>query len=82
MGKLVYKIDVMKALKERGYSSYVLRGGEVLSSATQQKIRRGEIVNAANIEKLCEMLQCQPGDLLEYIPDPAGDDAQQNGGEA
>lgn len=73
MGKLVYKIDVLKSLKEHGYSSYVLRGGEVLSSATQQKIRRGEIVNAANLEKLCEMLQCQPGDILEYVPGPAGE---------
>ena len=70
MGKIVYKIDVLQALKEKGITSYTLRKGDVIGGATMQKLRRGGIVNAANLEKLCQMLRCQPGDLLEYVPDP------------
>ena len=69
MGKIVYRIDVLQALKEKGITSYTLRKGDVLGGATVQKIRRGDVVNAANLAKLCHLLGCQPGDLLEYVPD-------------
>lgn len=63
-----YKIDVLAALKEKGYSSYKLRQNKIFGERTIQKIRDGEIVTADNIAKLCELLQCQVGDLLEYKP--------------
>lgn len=75
MGKIVYKIDVLRALKAKGITSYTLRKGDVLGGATVQKIRRGEIVNAANLSKLCQLLCCQPGDLLGYVED-SSEDAQ------
>lgn len=64
-----YKIDVLAALKEKGYSSYKLRQNKIFGERTIQKIRDGEIVTADNIAKLCELLQCQVGDLLEYQPE-------------
>lgn len=64
-----YKIDVLAALKEKGYSSYKLRQNKIFGERTIQKIRDGEIVTADNIAKLCELLQCQVGDLLEYKPE-------------
>lgn len=79
MGKIVYKINILQALKEKGISSYKLRSGEIIGGATAQKIRRGEIVNAANLARLCRLLDCQPGDLLEYVPDdPAQDQPPAN----
>ncbi len=63
-----YKIDVLAALKEKGYSSYKLRQDKIFGERTIQKIRDGEIVTADNIAKLCELLHCQVGDLLEYKP--------------
>lgn len=62
-----YKIDVLAALKEAGYSSYKLRQEKIFGERTIQKIRSGEIVTADNLAKLCELLHCQPGDILEYV---------------
>lgn len=33
----------------------------------KQQIRNGEIVSNACLAKLCELLNCQPGDLIEYV---------------
>lgn len=62
-----YKIDVLSALKNAGYSTYRLQKDGLLSNSAVQKIRVGEVVSAANISKLCQLLHCQPGDLLEYV---------------
>lgn len=39
-----------------------------ISSATIAKFNRNEYVSMGVIDKICEALECQPGDLLEYIP--------------
>lgn len=64
-----YKIDVLAALKEAGYSTYKLRQMKLFGERNIQKIREGEVLNADNLAKICELLQCQPGDLLEYTED-------------
>ena len=64
-----YKIDVLAELKKAGFSSYKLRQDKIFGERTIQKIRNGEIVTADNIAKLCELLNCQVGDLLEYQPE-------------
>lgn len=63
---LRYKIDVLAALKEAGYSSYRLRKEKLLSESTLQKLRDGIIVSTDVIEQLFGLLNCQPGDLLEH----------------
>lgn len=40
-----------------------------LSSATMAKLNSDKIVSLTVIEKLCKELNCQPGDLMEYIKD-------------
>ncbi len=61
-----YKIDVLAALKNAGYSTYKLRKDKIFGEATMQKFRNGEIVNADNLALICKLLNCQPGDILEY----------------
>lgn len=61
-----YKTDVLKLLKESGYSTYRLRKEKMLGEATIQKIRNGELVSWESISAICQLLQCQPGDILEY----------------
>lgn len=62
-----YRIDVLAELKKCGYSTYKLRQDKIFGERTIQKIRQGEIVNAENLAILCQLLSCQPGDILEYI---------------
>uniref|UniRef100_UPI003FEF7917 helix-turn-helix domain-containing protein n=1 Tax=Candidatus Fimivicinus sp. TaxID=3056640 RepID=UPI003FEF7917 len=64
---VIYKIDVLSALKERGFSTYKLRRDKLLSESTIQLLRKGELVSWENISRICEMLDCQPGDLLEHV---------------
>lgn len=64
---LRYKINVLSALKEKGYSCYKIRKDKIMGEAQVTQIRRGEIVSNNLLDKLCCMLECQPGDLLEYV---------------
>lgn len=64
-----YKMDVLKTLSDRGYSQYKLRREKIMGESTISRLRHGEIVDYNNIEKLCELLNCQIGDLLFYVPD-------------
>ena len=61
-----YKTDILTALKEKGYSTYKLRKEKLLAENTIQQLRNGELVSWANIGRLCDLLGCQPGDILEY----------------
>ena len=74
---LQFKVDILETLKEKGYSSYTLRKENILSQSTIQKLREGKGLAWDNIERLCMLLDCQPGDLIEYVKDAAAaDDAQ------
>lgn len=66
---LRYKIDVLAALKSRGINTYTILREGLLSQSTVQKLRTGEGVSWSNLEKLCRLLDCQPGAILEYIHD-------------
>ena len=64
---LQFKIDVVSALKEKGYTTYRIRNEKILSESTVQKLRAGKSVSWENIETLCRLLECQPADLMEYV---------------
>lgn len=64
---LQFKVNILEALKEKGYTTYKLRKDNILSQSTLQKLREGKGLAWENIERLCALLDCQPGDLLEYI---------------
>ena len=61
-----YKMDVLKKLKEAGYSTYRLRKEKIMGEATIQKIRTGEMVSWENVSTICQLLNCQPGDIFFY----------------
>ena len=63
-----YKIDVVKELSNKGYTTNVRRKNKWISEATMTKIRRGENINTTTLNILCVLLKCQPGDILEVIP--------------
>lgn len=61
-----YKVNVLDELKAKGYSTYKIRKEKILSESTVQAFRRGDLVSLDNIARVCELLGCQPGDILEY----------------
>ena len=64
---LQYKGDILTALKEKGYSTYKLRQEKLLSEGAIQSIRTGKPSSWENISQLCKLLDCQPGEIIEYI---------------
>lgn len=66
---IIYKIDVLKSLNKKGYSTYKLIQNNIFGNATIQNFRKNKVVYGNTLNKLCQLLDCQPGDLLEYIPD-------------
>ena len=71
----------LKALMEsKGISFYKLKTDKIIGAATFEKIRLdyGNI-DTRSINSICRYLNCQPGDILEYIPDqPQADQPQNN----
>ena len=61
---LVYKIDVLDTLKESGYNSTRILKENLISQSAVQKIRKNEMVGIKTIEKLCELLDMQPGNIM------------------
>lgn len=65
-----YKIDVLAALKAAGFNTNRIRKEKLLSESTLQRLRGGELVSGENLGRLCKLLNCQPGDILECEPEP------------
>lgn len=63
-----YKIDVLKALSERGYTSTRMRKEKIMSEATMQNLRRGKGITTDTLNTICIILRCQPSDVLEIVP--------------
>lgn len=63
---IVYKKDVLESLKAAGYTTYKLRKEKLMGEATLQQLREGRLVSWANIDTICSLLHCQPGDILEH----------------
>lgn len=60
---------MLKLMDERGITSYTCKRDGLIGQATYKKIKNGGDIDTRTIAKMCEVLNAQPGDLLEYIPD-------------
>ena len=62
---LVYRINVIDKLKDAGYNSTVILKGNILSQSAMQKLRKNEMVGIKTLDQLCDLLNMQPGDIIE-----------------
>lgn len=61
---------LLKLLDEKGYTSYKIRKENIIGQGTLTAIKNGTGgLDSKSISKLCKLLNCQPGDIMEYIPD-------------
>lgn len=68
-----YKIDILPALKNMGLTTYKIRKKKIFTEGQLQQIRDNKLLTQDALNKLCALLDCQPGDILEYIPDDEPD---------
>ena len=63
-----YKIDILKELSNKGYTSTRLRNEKIISEGTMQHIRNGKGISTDTLNTVCLILRCQPSDIIEIIP--------------
>jgi len=61
---------MLDRMNRMGIGKEELRKKIGASPTTMAKISKNEYVSLEVINKICSALGCQPGDLMEYIPDP------------
>lgn len=65
--------NMLGLLSESGWSTYRLIKEKQISSGTITRIRAGMSVSTDTIDTICRLCNCQPGDLMEYVPEKDGE---------
>lgn len=52
-----------------GWNRYKVVKAGIINSKTYQHLQHGEQVSSYTIDRICALLQCQPGDIMEWVPD-------------
>jgi putative transcriptional regulator len=73
---IVVNVDVMMARRKISLTELSERVGITLSNLSILKTGKAKAIRFETMEALCAALSCQPGDLLEYVPDPEMDREQ------
>jgi putative transcriptional regulator len=68
-GRLVFNIDVMLAKRKMSVGELAARVGITQANMSILKTGKAKAIKVDTIVKLCEILDCQPGDLFEYVSD-------------
>lgn len=70
-----FKYDkLFNLLKEKGITTYKIRKENLISQAALTKMKNGEgNIDTRTLERLCSILHCQPGDLMEYVEGTEGE---------
>ncbi len=65
-GELVFNIDVMLARRKMSVTELAERVGITITNVSILKNGKAKALKVSTLIKLCEALDCQPGDILEY----------------
>ena len=70
---IIINIDVMLAKRKMSVTELSQRVGITMANISILKNGRAKAVKIETLNKICEALQCQPGDILEWRPDERED---------
>jgi len=71
---IVINLDVVMARRKISASDLAARVGITLPNLSILKNNKAKAVRFSTLEAICRALNCQPGDLLEYVPSAEGED--------
>lgn len=69
MSEIIFNIDVMLAKRKMSVTELSERVGITLANMSILKNGKAKAVKVETLRKLCDALDCQPGDLLEFRKD-------------
>ncbi len=65
-GKIIFNIDVMLAKRKMSVTQLSEKVGITMANISILKNGKAKAIKISTLTKLCEALECQPGDILEY----------------
>ena len=65
---IIINIDVMLAKRKMSGTELSGRVGITMANMSILKNGKAKAIKLETLSKICEVLQCQPGDVLEYVP--------------
>jgi putative transcriptional regulator len=74
---IVVNLDVMMAKRKKSLSELSQRVNVTLANLSILKNNKARAVRFTTLEAVCRALDCQPGDLLKYVPDGEDETAKQ-----
>ena len=63
---IIVNLDVMMAKRKMSSSELSEKIGITMANLSILKNNKGKAIRFSTLEKICEILECQPGDILEY----------------
>jgi Predicted transcriptional regulator len=66
---IVVNLDVMMAKRKMSLNELSERVGLTLSNLSILKTGKAKAIRFSTLEAICEVLDCQPADILEYVPE-------------
>lgn len=66
---IVYSKNIIEELGKKGYTTYRIKQEKIFNQTQLQQLRDNKLLTQDNLNKLCKLLECQPGDILEYRKD-------------
>lgn len=70
---IVINVDVMLAKRKMSVTELSNRVGITMANISILKNGKAKAIKLETLNKICEVLECQPGDILEYVPDVWGE---------
>lgn len=67
-GEIVFRIDVLLAQRKMSLTELAGKVGITLANMSILKTGKAKAVKMSTLAKLCAALDCQPGDILEFVP--------------
>lgn len=67
---IVVNLDVMMAKRKMSLNELAERVDVTVANLSVLKNNRAKAVRFSTLEAICRALDCQPGDILEYVADP------------
>ena len=71
---IVVNLDVMMAKRKKSLSDLAAEVDITLANLSILKNNKAKAVRFSTLEAICKALDCQPGDILEFVPDEEGGD--------
>ena len=64
---IVIRIDMMLAKRKMSVTELTEKVGLTMANVSLLKNGKVKAIKLSTLAKICEVLQCQPGDILEYV---------------